>query len=443
VAVLSGLGFDLGTRVSNFTSNNQRVFLRHTTAMSYATTQQYPDSTNASLVYSGQVTQQDNGWQQLAFNQLFNWNGVNNLEILWLNYHGTSRGRTITYRHTSTTGFTMVGRSSNTSFPTSSGFLYTSRPILQLITPMPPGAAIAVYPSDGGLFYAGSSLRWISGGRCPTSYDVYLGTQNPPPRVNQGQVNSSYEPNLAPDTTYYWKIVSVNASGNYNPGSVWSFRTSPLYRLGESFESNVFPPPGWSNPGGWQISDEYPYHGAFSSLAIANADGKLLATPRLYIRGDSRLEFHALSSQHAGTGLLRIKYSDDLINWHCLVDNIDLGDAYVWQRHTVDLGSLAWRSLYLGFEAFSVGGSAVITLDHVYGPQPSDLFPIPAASIVNESGSLLLMWIPQTEAVGYTIYASEDPLSFCETPLVECDANTVSYAIPPGTKMFFRVAAVY
>src|SRR5205807_5161602 len=59
-----------------------------------------------------------------------------------------------------------------------------------------------------------------------TSYDVRLGTSNPPPTVSSGQGSPSYAASgLATSTTYFWQIVARNAAGN-TTGPVWSFATS-------------------------------------------------------------------------------------------------------------------------------------------------------------------------------------------------------------------------
>ncbi|HUW84368.1 MAG TPA: M36 family metallopeptidase [Phycisphaerae bacterium] len=77
----------------------------------------------------------------------------------------------------------------------------------------------------------------VGGGPCPTTYDVYFGTDNPPttlicddvtdptcdPTPAPGQV-------LDPDTTYYWKVVATNCCGT-TEGPVWSFSTAPPAQL--------------------------------------------------------------------------------------------------------------------------------------------------------------------------------------------------------------------
>jgi hypothetical protein len=69
-------------------------------------------------------------------------------------------------------------------------------------------------------------LTWTPGENA-TSRDVYFGTVNPPPFV-QNQVATSFTPpSLALNTTYYWQVREKNACGTA-AGPVWSFTTEPL-----------------------------------------------------------------------------------------------------------------------------------------------------------------------------------------------------------------------
>jgi YVTN family beta-propeller protein/X-X-X-Leu-X-X-Gly heptad repeat protein len=96
-----------------------------------------------------------------------------------------------------------------------------------------PNAPHSPSPGDGstGLLLH-TVLSWRSGD--PDSgdvvtYDVYLGTSYSPPRVAQGQGDSSYAPaNLHHDSLYYWHIVAKDESGDTTAGPLWQFRTASL-----------------------------------------------------------------------------------------------------------------------------------------------------------------------------------------------------------------------
>lgn len=96
-----------------------------------------------------------------------------------------------------------------------------------------PSCAPNVSPLNGssGICTGGLSLNWNapSGGSVPTGYKLFFGTNNPPTNIvngtNVGNV-LTYNPGaLATNTTYYWKIVPSNATGDATGCSVWSFTT--------------------------------------------------------------------------------------------------------------------------------------------------------------------------------------------------------------------------
>jgi len=67
------------------------------------------------------------------------------------------------------------------------------------------------------------TLTWAAAGA--TSYDVKLGTTNPPALAAAGMTSASYTPDpLGNSTTYFWQVVAHNGSGSTS-GPVWSFTT--------------------------------------------------------------------------------------------------------------------------------------------------------------------------------------------------------------------------
>jgi phosphatidylserine/phosphatidylglycerophosphate/cardiolipin synthase-like enzyme len=105
-------------------------------------------------------------------------------------------------------------------------------------TPLPPDEPVCVSPANEALGQLPSlTLRW-EGGYWAHRYDVYFGTTPNPPLVAQNLapgsatagMNAAKEwfavANLAPATTYYWRIVSKTMANRTNTGPVWSFTTS-------------------------------------------------------------------------------------------------------------------------------------------------------------------------------------------------------------------------
>lgn len=441
---IAGIGFQLHNYVSNCGFTQQRIFLRHTDLSAY-TGNVGPDSTGFSLVFAGEVAFQDGDWQQLAFTAPFQWNGSQNIEILWKNLGGSQHIPEPKFRYTSTgtEELKLAYAGAYGAFPTGSVAANHRRPNLQLITPMPPAPAVAAYPGDGGYALPGSRLLWKSGGGCPTSYNVYFGTVDPPPLVSSGQAYAWYQPELAAGETYYWQIVPSNPSGSLASVPLWSFRVPEDGQLAESFES--WPPVGWMNPGGWGSQTFYPHHGSLCASVSAGTAGNLLGTPLLQIGAGSTLEFMALSTASPGSAGLRIKRSADGNNWTGVATLPGISAANVWQRFEVDLAGLAGQSIHLGIEAYNAGeaSSPLVFLDQVVGPRPVGVYPPPEVSISRQGDGFLLSWEALAGATGYRVFAADNPDSFGDEPLAELGVGVTGYEVPAGAKQFFRVTASY
>jgi len=80
------------------------------------------------------------------------------------------------------------------------------------------------YPTDGAFSVSiTADLSWKTSSYA-ISYDVYFGTNNPPPFIGN-QTTTIYDPGeMAYSTTYYWRIDAVGDAGKTN-GLVWSFTT--------------------------------------------------------------------------------------------------------------------------------------------------------------------------------------------------------------------------
>jgi hypothetical protein len=91
--------------------------------------------------------------------------------------------------------------------------------------PTPPSAATNPNPANSATGVAiTATLSWTAGAGA-TSHDVYFGTSSPG-TFRGNQSGTTYNPgSLAYNTTYYWRINEVNASGT-TTGTVWSFTTA-------------------------------------------------------------------------------------------------------------------------------------------------------------------------------------------------------------------------
>jgi hypothetical protein len=93
--------------------------------------------------------------------------------------------------------------------------------------PVPlPGQASNPFPADGATNVSTTedNLNWTAGTGA-TSYDVYFGTDSPPPFI-RNQTATTFDPpgTMIIGTTHYWRVDAVNAAGT-TTGTVWSFTT--------------------------------------------------------------------------------------------------------------------------------------------------------------------------------------------------------------------------
>ncbi len=102
---------------------------------------------------------------------------------------------------------------------------YNAGVAVQNYAPFP---AELVGPAMGGLASTSTTLKW-NGSDIDNdieSYDVYLGTANPPTTLLQNTTNTSLGTGtLNADTIYYWSVTSKDAHGNNSQSQVFEFRT--------------------------------------------------------------------------------------------------------------------------------------------------------------------------------------------------------------------------
>ena len=109
-----------------------------------------------------------------------------------------------------------------------------------------PQAAFNPNPTNyATLVSISSNLSWACGGGIVDGYKIYLGTDNPPTNIINGNTQSAttYDPaDFTYNTQYFWKIIPYNQNGDAQNCPVWTFSTI----LGQiEISTPVFsPPPG-------------------------------------------------------------------------------------------------------------------------------------------------------------------------------------------------------
>ncbi len=118
-----------------------------------------------------------------------------------------------------------------------------------------------------------TNLEWeMGGGFEPTSYKIYVGTDNPPTNILNGEEvsdpNYQFADLLDYTTEYFWRIDAINEFGE-TTGETWSFVTNR--EPDESFESGNFNDFPWTFGGNadWIIDNSVAFIGNYSARSGA------------------------------------------------------------------------------------------------------------------------------------------------------------------------------
>ena len=440
-AEISGLGFYVGNTPANYTMLDQRVYVRHTSLANYGTATDetgtgYPNNANFTQVFQGNLTYNGGGWHYLNFSTNFEWNGTDGLEFLFENWDADYVTGYPTFRYTSTsTNYMTVYKAQDNSFPAVAGTRSYNRSNITIVTPStePPNPAVLIYPANGGWMFLDGALSWSDGGGMPTGYDVYLDTMDGSTLVSDHQTGTTFDPELAEETTYYWKVVPYNANGSAADCPVWSFQTPSTTQLAESFDATAFPPVGWANPGTWSRSTTTPFYGAGTAYKSASTTPALLATPLLDIQAGETLDFYYRTSSTTGYGLMNIKYSADKVTWNQIGTTISMPTTTDWIHTSVNLNTLAGNNYFLAFEVFTSTSTSSIYVDHVFGPEFAAVAPGPATPTAPANNAVDVArypnftWTAPTTGgmpAGYRIY--------CDT---NTDPTTLLGTVTSGTTL--------
>lgn len=384
---ITGLGFYVGNSPVNFPMIDQRVYVRNTTLSAYGTATDetgtgYPNNAGFTSVFQGTITYNGGGWKYFTFSTPFVWNGTSNLEFLFENWDTDYVTGYPTFRYTSTTpNYVTVYKNTDNSFPAVAGTRTYTRANITIVTPSvtPPNPATLIYPANNGFMFMDGVLSWADGGGMPSSYDLYLGTDNPPTTlVGSALTATTFTPTLTANTTYYWQVVPRNLNGGAEDCPVWNFRTPGDTQLVESFDNTTFPPTGWANPGTWSRSTTTPFYGTGTAYKSAGTTAALLSTPMLSITTGSVLDFYYRTSSTTGYGLMNIKYSSDRVTWNQVGSTISMPTTTEWMHASVALDAIAGSNYYLAFEVQTSTSTSSIYIDHVFGPNIAPVAPGPA-----------------------------------------------------------------
>ena len=285
----------------------------------------------------------------------------------------------------------VVAKNSGGSSPASTTFSFTTGvsapPQVTLTAPGNGATAQSITPT----------LSWSTSSGA-TSYDVYLGTTNPPALYAQNVSPTSFTVStaLTAGTTYYWNVVAKNGGGSSPASGTFSFTTGvsapPQVTLtapgnGATAQS-ITPTLSWSSSSGATSYDLY--------LGTTNP-------PALYAQNISPTSFTVSTALTAGT-------------------------TYYWNVVAKNSGGSSPAS---GTFSFTTGVSA----------PPQVTLSAPANGAGNQSRTPTLSWSTSSGATSYDVYlgTTNPPSLYAQN--ISPTSFTVSTALTAGTTYYWNVVA--
>jgi hypothetical protein len=233
---ITGISFYVGNTPVNYVSEDQRVYVRHTSATEINTTYVADPLTETPAfteVWVGDLTWNGTGWHNVLFTNTFTWNGTDNLEILWYNWDGAYASGP-NFQYTATTTNLACYEYADGAMPTTDATATLNRPnirILDAITSDPPGpvSALLTPANEATNVIQPTQFSWSAPttGGIPTGYKLYIHAEtNDFTGVTPIPVTgTSHAVTLDYSTLYYWKVAATNSAGDSPDSDVWSFTT--------------------------------------------------------------------------------------------------------------------------------------------------------------------------------------------------------------------------
>lgn len=491
----TGMAFQVSNSISGYVMDTQVVYMRYAYNPSYSSSEtSYPNTSTGGWqqVFTGSVTWNGPGWQEIAFTAPFSYTyteGQNwGIEILWENRDGSKIGGPPSFYGTSQS-YSCVYKSQDTSFPTTSGSRGSYHPNIWLMTPVTDVPPPAVLPNPADLATGveiNSHISWSSGGGSPLDYRFSLWKTDPYEVIESNLVltTTSYAPAeyLEYGTQYAWRVIPRNIIGPATACPTWTFTVMAdpavtAYPWTESFDGAAFPPSDdWLTRGGvladpvtltpsstWDQDDWLNLAGADQAAAI-NIWGTLngwLVSPLLKVTGpDYLLTFDLAWLKYnqpptgtppdpSGTDDRFAVLIGDGFSWSTA--NIarewnNTGSPYVLnelspagERVTIPLSAYSGNiriAFYAGSTASNADNDFMVNNITV-----KEALQTPVANIAvdPDSGITALTWNAVPNAVLYKIYRCGTPNGTFE---LIGTSETTSYPVAPAAdKAFYQIVA--
>lgn len=155
-------------------------------------------------------------------------------------------------------------------------------------THVPFQAEVIIPEVDANVYEGTVNLQWSVSDldNDIVSYEIMMDTSNPPSTLAGTSTSKSYEATVAKDLTYYWQVVTIDATGNRSTSEVFHFNVdeAPPVVVGENLalDGEMNDTNGWTYKQLWTNDDNAVNHGfvdgefAFRSVAGINFSNALL-----------------------------------------------------------------------------------------------------------------------------------------------------------------------
>ncbi len=188
---------------------------------------------------------------------------------------------------------------------------------------------------------------------------------------------TSFRPGrLAPQTTYYWAIDEITASGAVTPGPLWSFTTNrgetePLFF--DSFEDTTLPGAGWT-PSDTSLATLTTAPERAGRVARLRSGASITCT--LDTRGHADIHTKFARALMTADARLSVECSADGAGWHAQ----PIGGEPAWENFDLALGDTATEQPALRVRFRAESGEVLLDGVTVDGVPPVPEFADPAAS---------------------------------------------------------------
>ncbi len=233
---INQIQFNVSNTPAGYETLNQKIYFKHTSDTVVPVAYPNPETAGFTLVYDGPITWNDSGWQGVMLDTAFEYNGTDNLQIVWENWDGSYVNEYPRFYSTEVGYNISAYKYTDTNFPFVTGQNVTYFPNLKLgyDAQNEPCLATLLAPANTAVnISTTTTLEWELGENT-TDVDVYfssvasdVATMAASAMVVDGQNLTSYETaGLNNLTTYFWRVKSRNSANDLVVNSpIWSFTT--------------------------------------------------------------------------------------------------------------------------------------------------------------------------------------------------------------------------